>query len=159
MFAADESLLVRMKAVSVEELLLPLLIQLALIIAAARVFAALFRRLGEPGVIGEITAGLVLGPSVFGRLFPLLFSALFHPSVGGLSSGEADLLLRRVLTALAQVGLVLLLFLIGMEFDFGHLREHVKSAVSVSLAGIVVPFGLGVVLGLWAYQHPLVAAE
>src|SRR5262249_50782813 len=65
----------------------------------------------------------------------------------------------RVLTALAQVGLVLLLFLIGMEFDFGHLREHVKSAVSVSLAGIVVPFGLGVVLGLWAYQHPLVAAE
>src|SRR5262249_36729497 len=88
MFAADESLLVRMKAVSVEELLLPLLIQLALIIAAARVFAALFRRLGQPAVIGEITAGLVLGPSVFGRLFPLLFAAIFPPSVGGLSSGR-----------------------------------------------------------------------
>src|SRR5262249_32791038 len=69
----------------------------------------------------------------------------------------SDLLLSRVLTALAQVGLVLLLFLIGMEFDFRHLKWHGRSALSVSLAGIVVPFALGFALGWW--MHPLVAAD
>jgi Kef-type K+ transport system membrane component KefB len=157
MFAADESLLLKLKAVSVEEFLLPLLIQLALIIAAARVFAALFRRVGQPAVVGEIAAGLILGPSVLGRLFPSLFEAVFHPAFAGVPADASDLLLSRVLTALAQVGLVLLLFLIGMEFDFGHLKWHGRSALSVSLAGIVVPFGLGFALGWW--MHPLVAAD
>jgi Kef-type K+ transport system membrane component KefB len=156
MFATDD-LLSRMKAVNVEEFLLPLLIQLALIIAAARVFAALFRRIGQPAVVGEITAGLILGPSVLGRLFPALFEAVFHPALAGLSAAESDLMLSRVLTALSEVGLVLLLFLIGLEFDFSHLRWHGKSALAVSLSGIVVPFELGVGLGWW--MHPLVAAE
>jgi hypothetical protein len=62
----DTSLLQQMREVSVEDLLLPLLIQLALIIAAARVCAWLFRYLDQPAVIGEIAAGLILGPSVLG---------------------------------------------------------------------------------------------
>lgn len=155
MLAVDESILAKMKAVNVEEFLLPLLIQLALIIAAARAFAALFRRIGQPAVVGEIAAGLILGPSVLGRLFPSLFDALFHPAIAGLPPEASDLMLGRVMTALAQIGLVLLLFLIGLEFDFSHLRWHGRSALGISLAGLVVPFGLGVALGWW--MHPLVA--
>jgi Kef-type K+ transport system membrane component KefB len=156
MFATATSLLEQMRKVSVEEMLLPLLIQLVLIIAAARVFAVLFRRIGQPAVVGEITAGLVLGPSVLGRLWPELHSAIFHPALAGLPPDAADLLLSRVLTALAEVGLLLLLFLIGLEFDFSHLRWHGKSALGISVAGIAVPFGLGVALGAW--MHPVVAA-
>src|ERR1700687_4481325 len=67
---------------SVEQVLLPLLLQLTVIILVARLFAVLFRRLGQPGVVGEIFAGLVLGPSVLGKLAPGLFAAIFHPGLG-----------------------------------------------------------------------------
>src|ERR671924_360399 len=110
------SLLEQMRHVSVEDLLLPLLIQLVLILAAARVFGWLFRRIGQPAVVGEIAAGLVLGPSVLGQLAPLLFAAVFRPALPGLSEEASDLPLGRVLTALAQLGLVLLLFLVGLDF-------------------------------------------
>ena len=152
--SADD-LLQAMKAVSVEELLLPLLLQLVLILASARLFATLFRRLGQPSAVGEITAGLVLGPSVLGMLFPELFAALFRPELHGLSSAASDQLLSRILMAIAQVGLVLLLFLIGLEFEFAHLKYHGPAAVAISLTGIVFPFVLGVGLGVW--MHPIVA--
>ena len=154
---AVPSLLEQMRRVSVEDMLLPLLIQLALIIAVARLFAVAFRRVGQPAVVGEIAAGLVLGPSVLGRLFPDLFAAVFHPALAGLPTAATDLLLGRILTALAEVGLLLLLFLIGLEFDFGHLRWHGRSALGIALAGILAPFGLGMALGAW--MHPLVAPE
>src|SRR5438445_9426325 len=118
MFAADESLLARMRAVSVEDFLLPLLLQLALIIAAARLFAVLFRRLGQPAVVGEIAAGLVLGPSVLGRLAPGAFQALFHPTVHGVDPQLFDQLLRWMFTGFSQLGLIFLLFQVGLEFDF-----------------------------------------
>jgi Kef-type K+ transport system membrane component KefB len=153
--AAPDRILEALKEVSLEAFLLPLLIQLALIIAAARLFAWLFRRIGQPAVVGEIAAGLILGPSVLGRLLPGLFDAVFHPPIAGLPSEAADLLLNRTLQVLAQIGLVLLLFLIGMEFDFGHLRWHGKSALSISLMGVIAPFGLGLLLGWW--MHPVVA--
>jgi Kef-type K+ transport system membrane component KefB len=127
MFAATSALLEQMRQVPVEAVLLPLLIQLALIIAAARVFAVLFRRIGQPAVIGEITAGLVLGPSLLGRLFPEVFNDVFHPALAGLPAAASDLLLGRVLTALAEVGLLLL---IGLEFDFGHLRVDGRAALA-----------------------------
>jgi Kef-type K+ transport system membrane component KefB len=156
MFAtAAPALLEQMRRVSVEDLLLPLLIQLAVIIAAARLFAVLFRWIGQPAVVGEIAAGLVLGPSVLGRLLPGVFTALFHPALPGLSADASDLLLGRVLTTLAEVGLLLLLFLIGLEFDFSHLRWHGRSALGIAVAGIVVPFCLGVALGGW--MHSVVA--
>ncbi len=144
-----------LKHTSVEEVLLPVLFQLALIIVVARVFAVLFRRVGQPSVVGEIAAGLVLGPSLFGRFFPGAFAAIFHPDVPGMPPELSDALLGWVLTTLSQLGLVFLLFLIGLEFDFSHLRWHGKSALAISLAGVALPFGLGIGLALW--MHPLVA--
>lgn len=132
-----------LRHVSVEAVVLPLLLQLALIILTARLFAWLFRRLGQPGVVGEVAAGLVLGPSVLGRLSPDLFRAVFHPDVAGLPAELADPLLGWVLTSLSQLGLVFLLFLIGLEFDFGHLRWHGRSALAISAAGATLPFALG----------------
>src|SRR5205085_2652893 len=79
--SADETnpWLAALRRVSVEEVLLPLLLQLALIILVARAFAALFRRLGQPGAVGEMVAGLVLGPSVLGRI-PAVHG-VFHPGL------------------------------------------------------------------------------
>ncbi len=144
--AEPSDTLAALRRVSTEELIQPFLVQLALIVLLARAFAALFRRLGQPGVVGEIAAGLVLGPSVLGRLFPDAFAAVFHPVVPGLGPELSDALLGSVLTGLSQLGLVLLLFLIGLEFDFGHLRWHGRSAAAISAAGVALPFALG--LGL-----------
>jgi Kef-type K+ transport system membrane component KefB len=154
---ADATLLQQMRSVHTEELLLPLLVQLVLIIAAARLFAGLARRVGQPAVVGEIAAGLVLGPSVLGVLSPHLFQLVFRPAVADLPPEASDLMLSNVLTALSQVGLVLLLFLVGLEFDFGHLKYHGKVTLCVSLAGLVVPFGLGALLG--AAAHGAVAPD
>ncbi|MCC6419615.1 MAG: cation:proton antiporter [Gemmataceae bacterium] len=138
----------------IEELLLPLLIQLAIIILVARIFAAMFLRLGQPGVVGEIAAGLVLGPSLLGWLCPGVFQAIFHPGVPDMPLAESDRLLGWALTSLSQLGLVLLLFLIGLEFDFSHLRWHGKSALAISAAGMALPFVLG--LGLAEVMRPYV---
>jgi Kef-type K+ transport system membrane component KefB len=151
--SAESDLLHQLRHLSVEDLLLPLLLQLAVIILAARAFALLFRRLRQPSVVGEIAAGLVLGPSVLGKLAPGLFAAVFHPHVEGLPPELADLLLAKVLTTLAQLGLIFLLFLVGLEFDFGHLRRHGHAALAVALAGIALPFALGVGLGRAAHPH------
>jgi Kef-type K+ transport system membrane component KefB len=153
--ARPEHWLHALKHTSVEEVFLPVLFQLALIIVVARVFALLFRRIGQPSVVGEIAAGLVLGPSLFGRLFPQAFAAIFHPEVPGMPFELSDALLGWILTTLSQLGLVFLLFLIGLEFDFSHLRWHGKSAFAISIAGVALPFGLGIGLALW--MHPLVA--
>jgi Kef-type K+ transport system membrane component KefB len=119
----------------VEGALLLVIIQLVVIIAAARVSGNLFRRIGQPAVCGEIAAGLILGPSLFGRFFPGLFHTVFNPAIGP------------VFNILSQLGLILTMFLIGLEFDFDHLPDNRSTAVSVSIAGIVVPFSLGFVLG------------
>jgi len=119
----------------VEAVLLRVIIQLVVIIAAARASGNLFRRFGQPAVCGEIAAGLVLGPSLFGRFFPSLFHSVFDPGVGP------------VFSILSQLGLILTMFLIGLEFDFDYLPDNRRTVVSVSIAGIVVPFALGFVLG------------
>jgi Kef-type K+ transport system membrane component KefB len=150
--AGADPLLKQIQAVDVEAFLLPLLIQLTLIIAAARVFAWLLKKFGQPAVVGEIAAGLILGPSVLGLFFPEVFAAVFQPRMGELSREASDLLLGRVLTALSQIGLILLLFLVGLEFDFSHLRWHGRSTLGIALAGLVVPFALGCSLGVW--MHP-----
>src|SRR6266849_5607239 len=118
-----------------ENILLIVLIQLTVIIAASRMFGGLFRRIGQPLVCGEIAAGLILGPSFFGRMFPHLFQTVFNPSV------------EQIFAIMSQIGLILLMFLIGLEFDFGHLRNNRGAALSVSMAGIILPFGLGLLLG------------
>jgi K+:H+ antiporter len=122
-----------------EDTLFKVILQLTVIIVMARIFAALFRRAGQPAVCGEMAAGLVLGPSLFGKLMPHLFQRVFDPSVG------------QVLAIFSQIGLVLLLFLIGMEFEFSHLQTHGRRAVGISLAGIGVPFGCGLLLARFIY--------
>src|SRR5262245_37080806 len=104
----ETEVLARMRSVHVEELMLPLLIQLVTILAAARLCGTAARRLGHPAVVGEIVSGLLLGPSVLGLVSPWLFHLLFRPTVGGLPAEAADLMLGNVLTVLSQVGLVLL---------------------------------------------------
>jgi Kef-type K+ transport system membrane component KefB/nucleotide-binding universal stress UspA family protein len=116
-----------------------LLLQIASIIAVARGFAYVFTRLGQPSVIGEIVAGIVLGPSVVGYWFPETFDFLF-PS-GSLVN----------LQFMSQVGLVLFMFVVGMELDFSALKGRAHDAVVVSHASIIIPYALGVGLAYWLY--------
>ena len=113
------------------------LLQLILIVASARLFGWVARRLGQPRAVGEIVAGLVLGPSLFAALAPGAFAYVFKSTDG------------MALSIISQVGLILLMLQVGMEFDFGHLKPRGKRAamVMVSLAGIVAPFSLGVAIG------------
>lgn len=120
-----------------EDLLFFVLVQLAVIVAFARVGGFVARKLGQPRVVGEIVAGLLLGPSLFGLVFPDVYSWVFL-------STEAD-----ALHILSQIGLVLLMFMIGLEFDFSHLKEkeNQRAVTWVSAAGIIVPFGCGFLFG------------
>src|SRR5215470_2124613 len=126
-----------------ENLVLIVVIQLIAIVASSRIFGALFRKLGQPLVCGEVAAGLILGPSLFGGLFPDLFRRVFDPSSAS------------ILAVISQIGLILLMFLIGLEFDFGHLDGNHRTAVSVSIAGIALPFALGFLFAMW--MHPALA--
>lgn len=120
--------------------MLLLLIQLAIVIAAARLTGWVFRRIGQPQVVGEMVAGLLLGPSVLGAFAPGLEQALFPPDS------------LAFLTALSQVGLVLFMFLIGAEFDPELLRGKQKAAILISQFSMVIPFALGVLLALWFHD-------
>lgn len=142
-----------LKTLHVESVLLPLLWQVALIIIAARIFATVFRKFGQPSTVGEIAAGLILGPSVLGKFAPDLFNAIFHPVLEGVPLAFSDQLLRWILTSFSQFGLVMLLFLIGMEFDFKHLKVSGKSAIAVSVTGVLLPFGLGILLAMVLYPQ------
>ena len=94
------------------------LLELTIIVVAGRVGGALARRIGQSAAVGEIVVGILLGPSLFGLLAPHAFDFVFH-------SATPD-----PLTVLSNLGLVLLMFQIGMEFDFSHLTEPVnRSAV------------------------------
>jgi Kef-type K+ transport system membrane component KefB len=130
---------------ALESLLLSVILQLILIIAAARICGLLFRWLGQPQVCGEIAAGLILGPSVLGRVYPEISGALFQGMVGP------------VFSILSQLGLILLMFLIGLEFEFCHLRSHRRTAFSISAAGILLPFTLGLLVA--RVVHPLIASD
>lgn len=126
-------------AVGREESLRPLLVQLVVIILAARAGAVVARWLRQPSVVGEIVAGLLLGPSAFGAWFPELSAAVFHGGAGGDAGG----VMEASLTSFSQVGLILLLFLIGIEFDFSHVRRQGRLSAAISLAGIAAPFAFG----------------
>ena len=107
------TMLIDVKSIEIEQVLLLLLLQVGLIIAAARVMGMLARRIGQPEVIGEIVAGLLLGPSLLGWLAPEMHLALFDPSA---MHGVPQGLMPIIVKILSQIGLVLLLFVIGLEF-------------------------------------------
>ena len=146
---AAETCMPLLLAAGREGSLRPLLVQLVVIILAARAGAIVARWLRQPSVVGEIVAGLLLGPSALGAVAPGLSAAIFGGGVGG---GE----LEAALTGFSQLGLILLLFLVGIEFDFSHIRRQGGLAGAVSLAGIVAPFGLGI--GLAVLMAPRLGA-
>lgn len=116
-----------------------LLAQIITIIVVARFCGWLFRKIGQPSVIGEIVAGIVLGPSLLGSYFPEYSVALFPvQSLGNLQF-------------LSQIGLILFMFVIGMELDLKVLKNRAKEAVVISHASIVIPFALGIGLAYFVY--------
>jgi Kef-type K+ transport system membrane component KefB len=118
-----------------------LLAQIVIIVSAARVLGWLFRKLNQPRVIGEMLAGILLGPSLLGWAASNLSAALFPASS------------LPALSALSQLGLLLFMFLIGLELDLKQLRELGRVAVVTSQASIVIPFLLGSVLALYLYPR------
>jgi Kef-type K+ transport system membrane component KefB len=129
-----------------ELLLVSVLIQLIIMVGAARVMNIIFHRLGQPGVVGEIVAGLMLGPSLFGHFCPGLAFKLF---------GAAP---SAAIVILSQLGLILLMFQIGMGFEFSRLRHARarKAVLAVSAVSVAAPFGCGIALGF--ASHTVFAA-
>lgn len=118
-----------------------LIAQILTILIAARLIGRLFRKINQPRVIGEMVAGILLGPSLFGWLAPDLHAKLFPPaSLGYLSS-------------LSYVGLLLFMFLVGLELDLKRLRELGRAAVITSQVSIVLPFAFGSLFALYLYPQ------
>jgi Kef-type K+ transport system membrane component KefB len=118
-----------------------LLTQIIVIILASNFFSRIFSHIGQPPVMGEMLAGIVLGPSLLGLLFPSVMTFIFP-----LSSLEP-------LRLLSQIGVVVFMFVVGMELNIAHLKEKSSTAVMISHASIVVPFLLGTTLSLFLYQR------
>jgi Kef-type K+ transport system membrane component KefB len=114
-------------------------LDIAIVIAVARLMGRLFVRLRQPAVIGEILGGIMLGPSVLGLLPGNLPQVLFPADV------------RPHLTVIAQLGLVLFMFIVGLEVDLRLIQSRRRVATAVSLSSIALPFGLGVALALAIY--------
>jgi Kef-type K+ transport system membrane component KefB len=132
-----------LRKLHVEDLLLPVLLQLTVIIAVARLAGIVARRIGQPTVVGEIVAGLMLGPSLFGALFPDAFAFVFKPHLPGIDEELTRAAFPKIFEVLKEIGLILLLFLIGLEFEFGHLRVKGRSALTICIVGVILPFALG----------------
>jgi Kef-type K+ transport system membrane component KefB len=107
-------------------------LQLAVILAACRLVGLVAQRVGQPQVVGEMIAGILLGPSLLGQIAPGWQEFLFP-------KGPA----MSILYSASQVGIALYMFLVGLEFDAKLIRDRVPSAVSISLAGLVAPLSLG----------------
>jgi Kef-type K+ transport system membrane component KefB len=116
-----------------------LLVQIIVILLAARLVGALVKRLGQPQVVGEMLAGIALGPSLLGAHAPAVAAALFPADSLGF------------LNALSQIGLLVFMFLVGLELDPKTVRERGRAAVVISHASIVAPFLLGAILAIVLY--------
>jgi Kef-type K+ transport system membrane component KefB len=118
-----------------------LLLQLRVIIAVSRLVGRAFSLCGQPSVVGEMAAGILLGPSLFGLLSPGGFHFVFP---------EASL---GTLQLLSQIGVCLFMFAVGMELDVAHIRNRAQTALVVSHASIVIPYFLGAVLACFLYPR------
>jgi Kef-type K+ transport system membrane component KefB len=118
-----------------------LLMQIIVILIMAGLFRRLFRWIHQPPVMGEMIAGIVLGPSVLGLIYPEALAFLF-PTTS-----------LETLRLLAQIGVVLFMFIVGMELNVRQLREKGSAAVMISHASIIVPFLLGTALSLFLYRQ------
>ena len=119
-------------------------LQMAVIIGACRLVGFAARKwFGQPQVVGEMIAGVILGPSLFGLLAPDLQASLFPPES------------KAILFVGAQFGVGLYMFLVGLGFRIEHFRQNARSAFSVSLAGIAAPFLVAVAPGPWLLSQGL----
>ncbi|HTS45119.1 MAG TPA: cation:proton antiporter [Puia sp.] len=118
-----------------------LLLQIIVIVLCTRVFGFLFHRINQPAVVGEIVAGIVLGPSLLGLLFPAISNFVFPASS------------LQNLRFLSQVGLILFMFVIGMEVDADIIRKQAYDAVIISHASIIIPYTLGLGLSFFLYNQ------
>ncbi len=129
------------KAPTTSRVLFHVLLALAAVIAVGRLLAALFRLLGQPSVIGEVMAGIVLGPSVLGAIWPEAASVLLPKDV----APELGLV--------AQLGVILYMFCVGLELDPDLLQKRGPATIAVSHASIAVPFLLGALVALGMYPR------
>ena len=130
-----------------EALLFFTLLQLSVIVLAGRLGGALALRMGQALAVGEIIVGILLGPSLLGLISPDLFAFLFKSAP------------QEPIQILSQLGLILLMFQIGLEFDFSHLAvpQHRKSVFAVAAASLIFPFGLGLSFGY--YTAPILSPD
>ena len=115
------------------------LLAVVVVIAAARAVGAIFRKLNQPPVMGEVLAGILLGPSFLGFIAPVAASFLLPPQIAP------------YLAMISQVGVILYMFLVGLEMDSDLLRQHTQGSIAISHASMVVPFLLGAALALLLY--------
>ncbi|MCD8269854.1 MAG: cation:proton antiporter [Parabacteroides sp.] len=118
-----------------------LLLQIITILITCRLFGWLFQKIGQPTVIGEIVAGIVLGPSVLGHLSPEMSGFLFPPD--SLNN----------ITILSQFGLILFMFAIGMELDITEVRKKLKETILISHTSTIVPFFCGMLTAYFVYDR------
>jgi Kef-type K+ transport system membrane component KefB len=119
--------------------LIPVLTALTTVIVAARILGALFRRFHQPPVMGEVLAGILLGPSFLGWVAPGVANILISPAA------------TQPLGVIAQLGVLLFMFLVGLELNLSVLRKKTYATMMISQAGIAVPFLFGSILALWLY--------
>jgi len=117
-----------------------LLLQIITIIVVARIFGFLFKKIGQPTVIGEIIAGIFLGPSFIGMFFPE-YSLFLFPKTS-----------LPNLQFISQIGLILFMFIVGMELDLKTIQKKAHEAIIISHASIIFPFALGMGLAYILYQ-------
>jgi Kef-type K+ transport system membrane component KefB len=110
-----------------------LLIQLGVMLIAGRIFAEIARKFNQPAVIGEILAGILIGPTILGTIDPATFQSLF-PTPSGAGT---------VLSGLVQIAVVMLLFIAGLEVDLQIVMQQGKQAISTSFFGLIIPFAIG----------------
>lgn len=118
-----------------------LLLQIVLILTAARLFGWLFKKIGQPSVIGEVVAGIFLGPSLAGKWFPH-FTEFVFPTLSLVN-----------LQFFSQLGIILFMFVIGMELDLKILKTKVRAAILISHASIIIPYTLGMALAYFLYKE------
>lgn len=117
-------------------------LQIAVILVACRVVGRIARAVGQPPVVAEMVAGVLLGPSLFGWLMPATSAWLFPPES------------KPILYVVAQLGLVLYMFVVGVEFRVDLISTRLRGAMSVSIAGIVTPFALGALIATYLVRDP-----
>ncbi|KAF0199647.1 MAG: sodium/hydrogen exchanger [Bacteroidetes bacterium] len=118
-----------------------LILQILVIIITSRLLGWLMSLISQPTVIGEILAGIMLGPSLLGMYFPDITAFLFPAA----SLGNIQFL--------SQIGLILFMFIIGMELDVGLLKKRAGSAIVISNASIIIPYAMGVTLAYFLYTR------